>query len=139
METYPVQVRFAVHWGEMDAMNHVNNVRFFRWFETARIALFQQLGIEADPAAGIAPILASTSCDYLKPVVWPADITVGIKVTRIGRTSFACEYGVFVGDGSDTQVARGTSVVVLFDYESGEKVLIPDGLRAGLTDLLDED
>lgn len=35
---YPVVVEVPVAWGEMDAYGHVNNIVYFRYFETARIA-----------------------------------------------------------------------------------------------------
>ena len=35
---FPVTVEIPVAWGDMDAMGHVNNVVYFRYFETARIA-----------------------------------------------------------------------------------------------------
>ena len=35
---YPVRIEVPVAWGEMDAFGHVNNVVYFRYFESARIA-----------------------------------------------------------------------------------------------------
>jgi acyl-CoA thioester hydrolase len=32
LEDYPVIVEFPVAWGEMDAMGHVNNIVYFRYF-----------------------------------------------------------------------------------------------------------
>lgn len=34
---FPVRVDIPVAWGEMDAFGHVNNVVYFRYFESARI------------------------------------------------------------------------------------------------------
>ena len=34
---FPVEVRFPLQWGEMDALGHANNACYFRWFEAARI------------------------------------------------------------------------------------------------------
>ena len=65
---FPVQVRIPVAWGDMDAFNHVNNVVYFKWFESARIAYFEHtesMGVMR--AEGIGPILASTSCRYRAP------------------------------------------------------------------------
>lgn len=44
MEGFPVVVRIPVLWGDMDALGHVNNARYFAWFESARIALFERVG-----------------------------------------------------------------------------------------------
>ena len=35
---YPVVIEIPVAWGEMDAYGHVNNIVYFRYFESARIA-----------------------------------------------------------------------------------------------------
>ena len=40
LESFPVVIRFPVHWGDQDAFGHVNNTVPLRWFESARIALF---------------------------------------------------------------------------------------------------
>lgn len=40
---FPVVIRLPVQWGEQDAFGHVNNIIFFRWYESARIAYCQRL------------------------------------------------------------------------------------------------
>jgi acyl-CoA thioester hydrolase len=45
MPDWTTEVSFDIHWGEMDALGHVNNIRYIAWFETARIALFERLGM----------------------------------------------------------------------------------------------
>src|SRR5262249_44704242 len=48
--------RVPMRWGEMDALGHMNNVSYFRFFEQARISWFESLGI--DYSAGTeGPIL----------------------------------------------------------------------------------
>jgi acyl-CoA thioesterase FadM len=44
MPDWTTEVSFDIHWGEMDALGHVN-IRYIAWFETARIALFERLGM----------------------------------------------------------------------------------------------
>jgi acyl-CoA thioester hydrolase len=38
--------RMTMRWGEMDALGHMNNVSYFRYFEEVRIAWFESLKIE---------------------------------------------------------------------------------------------
>jgi acyl-CoA thioester hydrolase len=131
---YPVTVTLPVLWGDMDALGHVNNARFFTWFESARIALFDRIGVASAGPSEIGPILATTSCDFLKPVLYPATVRIGVRVTRVGETSIGMEYEV--ADAPDGQLyARGTSVVVLVDYRSHKKVSIPADLRAAIAAL----
>ncbi|NNC91545.1 MAG: acyl-CoA thioesterase [Acidimicrobiia bacterium] len=135
IEGFAVVERIPVLWGDMDAFGHVNNTRFIRWFETARIAHFGRVGITTARAEGVAPILAHISCDYLSPVEFPAEIVVGARVSHIGTTSFRHEYVVALSEAPDSPVARGTSVIVMYDYQSGNKVPIPEDLKARIRDL----
>ena len=43
---YPVRLVVPVAWGEMDSMRHVNNIVYFRWFESARFAYFERIAGE---------------------------------------------------------------------------------------------
>jgi len=130
---WPIIVRLPVFWGDMDALGHVNNTRYFRWFESARIAYFQSMGLGADsPELSVGPILASTSCDFLAPVSFPDEVLVGARVSRVGTTSFTMDYRVVCVDAQDRLVARGSAVVVTIDYGGGSKVPIPEELRRAI-------
>ena len=132
MDGYPVQLEIRVAWGDMDALGHVNNTIYLRWFESARIAFFERIALSASRPEKVGPILASTTCDYLTPVVYPATVLVGARLQRIGNTSFVIEH-LATKDG--TPVARGTAIVVLIDYETGAKVPVPDEIRASIASL----
>lgn len=133
--SYPVTVEFPIHWGEMDAFGHVNNARFFTWFETSRIAFFQAVGIASQRQDAMAPILASAHCDYLEPVVFPVRLVVGARASKLGNTSLTLEHAVWPVQAPEQLFARGTSVVVLLNYATGEKVRIPDATRAAIAAL----
>lgn len=117
----------------MDALGHVNNARYFTFFETARMALFERVGLAAAGQPEIGPILAHTRCDFLAPVRHPADLVAGTSIERIGNTSFTMGYAVAHAGGD--LVARGQGVVVLIDYRSETKVAIPGELREKLAAL----
>lgn len=134
MESYSVQLEIPVAWGDMDSLGHVNNTVYFRWFESARIAFFERIAIRASRPEKVGPILASTTCDYLTPVAYPATVVVGARLQRVGNTSIVIEH-LATKDGAP--VARGSAVVVLIDYETGEKVRVPDEIRAAIASLGD--
>jgi acyl-CoA thioester hydrolase len=119
----------------MDAFGHVNNTQFFRWFESARIAYFEAVGLDAAAGpTGVAPILASTTCDFLAQVAYPATVVCRAGVSRVGNTSFVMDYVVHRGE---TLVARGSGVIVTLDYAAGSKVRVPDAVRARIAALQD--
>ena len=135
LDAYAVVVRFPVHWGEMDALGHVNHIRYIAWFETARMAMFERLGLTETGDTTMGPILAHVSCDYPAPVGWPADIAVGARIGRVGRTSLVTEYAIFVDGEAPVEVARGQAIIVLYSYRDGVKVPVPDTLRAAIAAL----
>ena len=129
--SFPVVVTFPVHWGEMDALGHVNHARYFTWFESARIALFGRIGVVAARSeTGIGPILATATCDFVRPVTFPGTVVVGTRVTKVGRTSITMEYAAWLEGEPDQHVARGSTVAVMLDYRTNEKVDVPAEVRA---------
>jgi len=135
---HPVSVTIPVQWGDMDALGHVNNARFLSWFESARIALFQRIGVATSAPSEVGPILATTTCDFLRPVVFPATVKIGVRVARVGETSIGMEYEVrdaSATEGTATVYARGTSVAVLVDYRSMQKVRVPEAVRTAIAAL----
>lgn len=131
---FPVVVTFPVQWGEMDALGHVNNARFFAWFESARIALFQRIGVMADGRRDVGrdlgPILATTSCDFIRPVQYPCTVSIGARVAAVGRTSVTMEYAAWLEGRPHEPCAKGASVAVLVDYATMQKVPVPAEVRA---------
>jgi acyl-CoA thioester hydrolase len=135
MVPFPVTVSYAIHWAEMDAMGHVNHARYFTWFESARIALFARIGILADRPRDVGPILAMATCDFIRPVVYPASIVAGARILKVGRTSITMEYAVWLADEPERPCARGATVAVLVDYRTMEKVEVPADVRAKIAEL----
>jgi len=133
MDGWTTEVTIDVAWGEMDALGHVNNIRYIAWAETARIALFRKLGMSTRAGDPIGPILARIECDYLEQVEYPARVTVGIKAERIGNTSITLVHEIWATDEPGRTVARGRAVVVLLDYGTQQKIRVPDRMRAALS------
>ena len=119
-----------VQWGDLDALGHVNHTRFLVWMETARMTLFERVGLHWKNQPDMGPILARAEVDYHAPVHFPAVILATVGVSRIGRTSFVLDYSLT--DSSSTPVATGRTVIVLYDYREGKTVEIPNELRTKL-------
>ena len=82
LKGYPVVIVTPVAWGEMDSLQHVNNIIYFRYFESARMAYFNQLDIWSYMnETGIGPILASTECRFRIPLTYPDTVSIGTRVT----------------------------------------------------------
>ena len=127
---FPAWVDLCVEWNYLDGLQHVNNTHYIRWFESARIAYLQGCGLaswmKGDPAG---PILASIVCHYRRPVLFPDTVRIGARVKDLGRTSMILYHAVY-SSSQETIVADGESHVVLFDYNRGRPIKIPDETRA---------
>jgi len=129
---FPVTVEIPVAWGDMDAMGHVNNTVYFRYFETARIRCFAEVGLGAiEHSDGVGPILHSTSCRFRIPLTHPDTITVGARIGEVGDDRFAMIHRA-VSHGHREVAADGESLIVTFSYTTGTKAPVSDDLRARL-------
>jgi acyl-CoA thioester hydrolase len=132
---FPVVIEIPILWGDQDAFRHVNNTVYIRWFESSRVTYTRKAGLWDDlESDNVGPILASTHCDYRRPLKYPDSVRVGSRIGRIGRTSLTMEHRV-VGMASNAIAAEGTAVLVLFDYKKAEACPIPDRIRRAIEEL----
>jgi acyl-CoA thioester hydrolase len=69
LKNYPVVIEIPIAWGDMDAFQHVNNIMYFKYFESARISYFEKLDFnEQMKKTGIGPILANTQRKFKIPL-----------------------------------------------------------------------
>ena len=131
---FPVQVRFPIAWGEMDAFYHVNNVNYYRYFENARAKYFDEIGFfERQVKTGIAPVLAETNCKYLQSLTYPDNLVVGARVKSVGQTSFIMEY-IIVSEKLGV-AAVGEGVLVMYDFNTSQKIDVPDEIKTAIKKL----
>ena len=95
-EDYPVVLSQDVIWGDMDAFGHVNNTVYFRYFEDARIAYFDKIGVhEHKEKMHIGPILATTNCDFRLPLEYPDRVQIVTRGHILSPKKFNMYYGVY--------------------------------------------
>ena len=129
---FTVVVEIPVAWAEMDALQHVNNTVFFRYFEIARIEYLERIGFVDDRASeGIGPILASTQCRFRRPVTFPDLLRVGAKTACVEEDRFEMVYRV-VSEKLGEIAAEGSAVVVSYDYRVGRKTRLPQAVREAI-------
>lgn len=126
---FPVAIDIDVQWGEMDAFGHVNNVVYFRYFESARIAYMRHISAKGVFDLGrIVPVLAETSCRYQRPLRYPDTVTVGCTVTEMHEHGFAQEYEIYSAEQQQV-VTTGVARIVLLDKHSKQKALVAPELH----------
>lgn len=129
LAAFPIQTRIPVQWGEMDAFNHVNNVVYLRWSESARIDYFAALGLNLDrPEKQLYNvILGYQDCKYLLPVTFPDTMLIGTTVTEIGTDRFTMQCQMF-SERHDRIAAISNHLIITLDYKTYQKIAIPQEL-----------
>jgi acyl-CoA thioester hydrolase len=132
---FPVVVRQAVVWGDMDSYRHVNNVVYFRYFENARLEYFRRLGwFELEDNTGVGPILAATQARFRRPLTYPDTVLIGARAASVGADRFTLEHRI-VSERLGAVAAEGQGLVVTYHYGRAEKVPMPEELRRRLAEL----
>ncbi len=135
LNKYAVVIEVPVAWGEMDSLQHVNNIIYFRYFESVRMAYFEAMDFWRYMAeTGIGPILASTQCKFRIPLTYPDTVMVGTRVAEVENDRFLMEY-VVVSKQYEKVAAEGTGLVVAYDYREKKKAALTDELKARIRKL----
>jgi acyl-CoA thioester hydrolase len=135
LKDFPVKTEVAVAWGEMDYFHHVNNIIYFRYFETGRIKYFEKIGIYP-PQEGqtIGPILAKTHCTFIFPVTFPDTLTIGVRSKTWDRHGLVHEYKI-VSQKHQKVAAIGEGHIASFDYGNHQKSPFPEGIIQAIENL----
>lgn len=100
-----------VRWGDLDALNHVNNTVYFRYMEEARVYCARACNI-GGPDTNRNIVLAHASCDFLRPILWPATVVIEMRLGRIGRSSIEFQVDMYVKGDDGGVCARARNVIV---------------------------
>jgi acyl-CoA thioester hydrolase len=127
---FPLYVRFS----DVDAYGHVNNVKYFEYFQESRLALMQRIrshqGLDTWPSV----VVAQTDVSYHAPILARSEpYDVWSHVSRLGTKSMTIESEIADGD---LRLARGQVTLVFFDLESGKAVEPTAEVRAAVESVL---
>lgn len=129
---FPVILQQQLEWGDMDALNHINNVVYFRYFENVRMKYFERIGVmEEMEKTKVAPILGATECKFLLPLTYPDTITLGASVSQVREKRLTMEYVIF-SQKSKEIAAEGGAEVVFVDFSSGRSALVSETILAAI-------
>lgn len=127
LKDFKIKAVFNVAWKDMDAMNHVNNAVYLTYFENARIAYYDAIGLghRMNDKAFLG-IVKSINCEYLLPISYPDELEVGAKVTELTVFGFTLEHYIF----SKTKgiCACGETEVTVVDVLSLKPTKMPSNM-----------
>jgi len=85
----------------------------------------------------IGPILASTNCQFRKPLFYPGQVTVYSTVDSIKNTSFRIQHTVY-NDQHEIS-AEALDIIVFYDFNKNTKLAIPEAIRRKIEALENQD
>ncbi|MBT3981539.1 MAG: acyl-CoA thioesterase [Bacteriovoracaceae bacterium] len=119
------ELHFEPRFSETDALGHLNNTVLPIWFETARRPIFEFFTPNLDISKWRL-ILASITVDFIGQIFYGKDVLVKTTVTAIGNSSFTIGHTAFQ---DEKMVAKGSAVMIHFDYGKNKSVVLPDNIK----------
>lgn len=128
---YNTQLEIRIDWADLDLFGHVNNVAFFKYVQAARVNYCEIIGLTSLNEAGKHSFMvASSQCQFKKPILFPGNIKVFTKVEWLKNTSLQLSYRLI--NQNDELVAEAADVIVVFDHHAKQKVQIDNRLKSAI-------
>jgi acyl-CoA thioester hydrolase len=120
--------RIPIRWGDMDAMNHLNNGTYFRYMETVRIDWFNSIDCIPSPE-GEGPVIVNAFCNFYKQLEYPGDVLMKMFVSDPGRTTFESWCTMERAETPGVIHAAGGATTIWVDFKAQKAVPLPDWIR----------
>ncbi len=127
---YPKQITLTlrIDWSELDLFGHVNNVAFMKYVQAARVNYWEQIGLyKLYTDNKHVPMLASTHCEFKKPLFYPGEVIIHSQMDFIKNSSFGISHQLYNSDNE--LAAEAKDVMVMFDFVKNEKLPFPDAIK----------
>ncbi|AXR04937.1 acyl-CoA thioesterase [Salinimonas sediminis] len=133
---YPYQVTLLSQPQDCDEHGNLNNVVFYRFFDTA-VKQFMVQECQLNPLSDIiVPFISSTQCQYICSATYPETMVIGMRVIKMGRSAVTYGLSAYAGE-QHRRVAHGQFVQVFVKRSSQRAVTIPDTYKALLKPLME--
>ncbi len=133
-QNYPHFLTIPTRWMDNDVYQHVNNVIYYSFFDTAVNHYLIQNRVLDFKKGSVIGLVVETQCSYFSPIEFPDIVRAGLRVSNIGNSSVTYEVGLFVSDDQKAS-AQGHFVHVYVDRTSRQPIEIPLRLRETLDNI----
>jgi acyl-CoA thioester hydrolase len=121
----PCQTR----WDDNDAFGHVNNVKYYAFFDSAVTRVRDRGRDIFDLATSpVIPYVVESTCTYFESVAFPEALEVGLAMERIGTSSLTYRLALF-REGGGPAAAQGLFTHVYVDRKTERPVPLPETIR----------
>lgn len=133
IQEYPSYVEIPVQWGDMDAMQHVNNIMYLRYMESSRIRFFSDVLKIGFSLEGVGAILAEIQCKYKFPLTYPDTVIATSRILPDSLDEFSVKIQhLVVSTKYERIAAEGIARIVFYDYSEKKKASIPEAVKMRL-------
>jgi acyl-CoA thioester hydrolase len=119
---HEVEVRFR----DLDLMGHAHHTLPLIYWEEARARYWREVAGRAT-VDDIDYVMGEFTVRYHERIRFPARLRAGVRVSRLGESSFDMEYGLW--DEADRLLSSGRSTQVMFDYDADRSMPLDDATR----------
>ena len=130
LEGFPLVTHFTIPFSDIDMLQHVNNVAYIRWCETARTEYFARV-MRSDITRERGMIQANINFTYERQLKYREAIAIGVRVSRLGTKSMDFGYEMW-SETHGHRAAHGMTTVVAFDFTTHSTIVIPDEWRKAI-------
>ena len=130
-EEFPTFVEMPTRWMDNDAYGHMNNIVHYSLIDTAVTDWQRNHGFFSDEHKCLEFMVVESGCRYFSEAAYPDKIAVGLRITKIGNTSWIYQAGLF-REEDELCFALGSFAQVLVDFNSRKPTPIPKKMRTAL-------
>ena len=125
------EMRIPVRWGDLDAMGHVNNTVYMRYFESLRVQWLERFAAEPNPQ-GVGPVMANGFCNFIRQIEYPGEVLARhyVQAPREGARSLDTFFTLAMVEAPEVVHANGGATLVWVDFPNKKSVPLPEALRA---------
>lgn len=128
---FPKLVTITTRWSDNDIYQHVNNVVYFSFFDTAVNLNLVEQGLLNIQSSSVVGLVVDNQCQFFSSISFPDKVFVGIAVEKIGNSSVIYRLGIFKNDQTHL-CALGRFTHVYVDRNSQKPTPIPSSIRTAL-------
>ncbi len=130
------ETKTVVKLHDTDAAGIVFFANYFKIAHSAYEAFMKSIGCGLDHILGDSEyiiLIAHAEADYSRPLTLGETVNIGMKIERIGESSFILRYEF--DDRAGNHVAQVKTVHVAIAKKGSDKIPIPEKVRIGLQSL----
>ena len=127
-EARPLALADRVRFAELDPLNHVNNVAYLIWFESARVTYFKHIGLTTQERKDTEPrlVIRRGEIDWLREMRADEDYVITTRCVGYRNTSFSMVQEIWSGG---SKRAEFHCVMVLLQPDGSGRMPIPEPIR----------